>query len=545
MVIPDNKRKASDGDGGSAAPNDDGQQAKRARGADGAPKPKPALDLSVLAKAKKALEKQKELKEKLERMKQASSKAAAQAAAPSAMLPPGGVPGKPTTRLPPPLVVDDHGRQLGAASAVAPAPEKPPVNPLLAPVEESLEDQDPSHYDPFLGTKGARSLQRRPRSTLQFVEEGRFQKQADEVRLRAQFGDTYVRHLEERRQREQEEAAAAGGMDPNLIPLGVRAPPPGAAVEDAVPAVEWWDARILANKTSYGAAADGEDASLRVDRITHYIEHPVLLDPPAEAPPPPPQPLKLTKQEMKKLRTQRRLAREQEKQELIRQGLLEPPKPKVKISNLMRVLGAEAAADPTTIEAEVRKQMAERAAAHEDRNLARMLTPAERRQKKLNKLLDKREEDGGEPVVQVAVYKVGDLSTPQLKFKVEVNAKENHLTGTAVCVPGEFCVVVVEGGPKTLRRYEKLMLRRIDWNAGRGDDADDDGDDEMDRDGVGKEESKLPNYCHLVWTGVVKDRAFRGRFRTEEVRNVAAGRLILEDKGVGHYWDLAAAFVTE
>lgn len=41
---------------------------------------------------------------------------------------------------------------------------------------------------------------------------------------------------------------------------------------------------------------------------------------------------------------QRRVAREKEKQELVRQGLLEPPKPKVKISNLMRVLGAEATA---------------------------------------------------------------------------------------------------------------------------------------------------------------------------------------------------------
>lgn len=36
-----------------------------------------------------------------------------------------------------------------------------------------------------------------------------------------------------------------------------------------------------------------------------------------------------------------------------RQGLLEPPKPKVKITNLPRVMGVEAAADPTAIEAEV------------------------------------------------------------------------------------------------------------------------------------------------------------------------------------------------
>ena len=34
---------------------------------------------------------------------------------------------------------------------------------------------------------------------------------------------------------------------------------------------------------------------LREDRITSYVEHPVHIEPPAEAPPPPPQPLKLTK----------------------------------------------------------------------------------------------------------------------------------------------------------------------------------------------------------------------------------------------------------
>jgi U4/U6 small nuclear ribonucleoprotein PRP3 len=33
----------------------------------------------------------------------------------------------------------------------------------------------------------------------------------------------------------------------------------------------------------------------------------------------------------------------------------------------MRVLGAESAADPTAVEAEVRRQMAERQAAHDDR----------------------------------------------------------------------------------------------------------------------------------------------------------------------------------
>lgn len=66
-------------------------------------------------------------------------------------------------------------------------------------------------------------------------------------------------------------------------------------------------------------------------------------------------------QEQRKLRKQRREEREKEKQELIRQGLLEAPEPKVKISNLMRVLGEEATADPTAIEQKVQHQMRERA----------------------------------------------------------------------------------------------------------------------------------------------------------------------------------------
>lgn len=53
-------------------------------------------------------------------------------------------------------------------------------------------------------------------------------------------------------------------------------------------------------------------------QVTLYVEHPVPIQPPAEAPAPAPQPLKLTKKELKKLRTQRRQAREKEKQDLIR-----------------------------------------------------------------------------------------------------------------------------------------------------------------------------------------------------------------------------------
>ncbi len=50
----------------------------------------------------------------------------------------------------------------------------------------------------------------------------------------------------------------------------------------------------------------------------------------------------------------RRLEKEKEKQELMRQGLLPTPKPKVKLSTFHRSLGVEASADPTAVEAQVR-----------------------------------------------------------------------------------------------------------------------------------------------------------------------------------------------
>jgi U4/U6 small nuclear ribonucleoprotein PRP3 len=82
------------------------------------------------------------------------------------------------------------------------------------------------------------------------------------------------------------------------------------------------------------------------------------------------------------------MAREKERQELVRQGLLEPPKNKVKISNFMRVMGEQAVQDPTALEKQVRNEQQERELAHADRNLARKLTPAERREKKNKKLFE-------------------------------------------------------------------------------------------------------------------------------------------------------------
>ncbi|KAK4353678.1 hypothetical protein RND71_025872 [Anisodus tanguticus] len=211
---------------------------------------------------------------------------------------------------------------------------------------------------------------------------------------------------------------------------------------------------------------------------------------------------------------------------MIRQGLLEPPKPKVKMSNLMKVLGSEATQDPTKLEKEIRSAAAKREQAHIDRNIARKLTPDERREKKERKLFD-------DPNIAletiVSVYRINDLSHPQSRFKVDVNDQENRMTGCAVISEG-ISVVVVEGGKKSIKRNGKLMLRRIDWTAvvTKEDDEDED-------------EDKPLNKCVLVWQGTVAKSSFH-RFFVHECRTEAAACKVFVDAGVPHYWDLAVNF---
>jgi U4/U6 small nuclear ribonucleoprotein PRP3 len=353
-------------------------------------------------------------------------------------------------------------------------------------------------------------------------------------RLRLQFGDEKAEKMKSRAERERKHAAhmekleKEAAMDPNLVPVGERpSAARGASAArpiaplDEIPEVEWWDKEFLQNGT-YDDVTNG-NWHVNMDKFNVYVEHPVPIQPPLDAPAPAPQPLVLTKAEQKKLRTQRRVAREKEKQEMIKQGLIEPPKPKVKISNLMRVLKDEAVLDPTAIEREVREQMAEREQAHQDRNLARMLTPAERREKKMRKLLGS--DAAGE--VHMHVYRVEDMSNRKNRFKVDINAQENHLTGVGL-ITDDFSVIVVEGTSKAVRRYDKLMMRRIDWNASLNEH------DDMEVD----EHTK--NKCTRVWKGTSTTHALK-RFTFETLSSEAAARRYLTEVKLEHLWDAAFA----
>ncbi|KAL3732149.1 hypothetical protein ACJRO7_028911 [Eucalyptus globulus] len=426
--------------------------------------------------------------------------------------------------------IDEHGNLVNISKPSNLSTLKVNINKQKKDAFQILKpdlDVDPESnpfFDERMGINKTKLL-RPKRMSFQFVEEGKWSKEAEIMKLKSQFGEARAKE-QKAKQAQLAKAKSAPDINPNLIEVSERVITKEKP-KDMIPEIEWWDLPLL-RAGNYGEVIDGiiTDDKLKMDKITIYVEHPRPIEPPAEPAPPPPQPLKLTKKEQKKLRTQRRLAREKERQEMIRQGLIEPPKPKVKMSNLMKVLGSEATQDPTRLEKEIRAAAAEREQAHVDRNIARKLTPAERREKKERKLFD----DPNTVETIVSVYRVNDLSHKQTRFKVDVNAQENRLTGCAVLSDG-INVVVVEGGSKSIKRYGKLMLRRINWAAAVNDEDEEEDD----------KEDKPVNKCVLVWQGSIAKASFN-RFTVHECITEAAARKVFSDAGVGHYWDLAVNF---
>ena len=433
-----------------------------------------------------------------------------------------------------------------------------------------------AYFDPSLPAATAVRSKRQ----FKFIEQGAMVKKADKLRTKLEKdikrAGYAARHAESEKDLTSEEIAER-----------IKAP---------VPAVEWWDKYLLPTAKedakdntestpnepamkplgpiSLAEAVEKENYNLH--DISIYIEHPVPIKPPGEANEIV-LTMYLTKKEQKKLRRTTRKERLIEKQERVLLGLEEAPKPKVRIANMMRVLGEQASADPTKIEQQVRTEMAQRIANHEARNQERKLTKEQRLQKKIEKA-NKDLKKG----LFVFVYRITDLTNPRNKFKVEVNAKQLGLTG-CLLMWKDFNVVIVEGPSKSQRRYKKLLLQRIDWNETledskrRRDDNNPDNaenevnemdnediantklsmkrsnelndfDDDFDEDDIAHTQvsnqsngSTGPNRCALLWEGPLLKQNFQF-FRTENFQSEDQIRKFLNEHWSEHLWDAAIKF---
>uniref|UniRef100_A0AAY4AFL9 U4/U6 small nuclear ribonucleoprotein Prp3 n=1 Tax=Denticeps clupeoides TaxID=299321 RepID=A0AAY4AFL9_9TELE len=353
---------------------------------------------------------------------------------------------------PTPLILDELGRTVDASGKEVELTHRMPTLKanIRAVKREQFRQQlkerpsddleSTSYFDPRVFITPSQ----RAKKGFRFHERGRFEKIAQRIRTKSQL---------EKLQAEIAQAAKKTGIQASTK-LALIAPKKELGDAD-VPFMEWWDSYILPSHMDLTpeTVLDGMDFF----GVTNLVEHPAQLSPPVDSDKPVTLGVYLTKKEQKKLRRQTRREGQKEVQEKVRLGLMPPPEPKVRISNLMRVLGTEAVQDPTKVEAHVRAQMAKRQKAHEEANAARKLTAEQRKEKKVKKL--KEDLSHG---VHIAVYRIRNLTNPAKKFKVEANASQLYLTGTVV-LHKDVNIVVVEGGPKSQKKFKRLMLSRIKW----------------------------------------------------------------------------------
>uniref|UniRef100_A0A674NTC0 U4/U6 small nuclear ribonucleoprotein Prp3 n=1 Tax=Takifugu rubripes TaxID=31033 RepID=A0A674NTC0_TAKRU len=415
---------------------------------------------------------------------------------------------------PTPLILDDKGRTVDATGKEIELTHRMPT--LKANIravkreqfrqqlkEKPGEDLESTSY---FDNRVTLNQAQRPRKGFKFHEQGRFEKIAQRIRTKAQL---------ERLQNEISQAAKKTGIHASTK-LALIAPK--KEIEDGeIPNVEWWDSFIL---PSYINLAETNFDEVELFGVTNLVEHPAQIRPPVDTNKQVTLGVYLTKKEQKKLRRQTRREAQKEVQEKVRLGLMPPPEPKVRISNLMRVLGTEAVQDPTKVEAHVRAQMAKRQKAHEEANAARKLTAEQRKEKKVKKIKEDLS-DG----VHIAVYRIRNLQNPAKKFKVEANANQLYLSGTVV-LHKDVNLVVVEGGPKSQKKFKRLMLHRIEWveHSSKRDDNDDD--------------TKRNNKCWLVWEGTAKERSY-GDMKFKQCPTESMAREHFKKHGTEHYWDLA------
>ena len=164
------------------------------------------------------------------------------------------------------------------------------------------------------------------------------------------------------------------------------------------------------------------------------------------------------------------------------------------------------------------------------------------------------------------IYGAGEAARPAPShlFGPQSALGPGSMVGTAGATPG-LALVVVEGGNKALKRFIKLMMRRIKWS---GNDEHTDGESNSHMtssqhryvdntrahncEGSGmipndEIQSRLVetaggvsmegNFCDLVWVATVAKRSF-STFKFQSVKSARAARKVMGMKGVAHYWDM-------
>jgi U4/U6 small nuclear ribonucleoprotein PRP3 len=296
-----------------------------------------------------------------------------------------------------------------------------------------------------------------------------------------------------------------------------------AYVIPAPPEFEWWD----------------EDLQSGIENnpnITALVLHPIPIEAAQEkyiaikA-----KPLMLTKKEQKKMRRLRRQKENKEQQAMVRLGMVPVPEPKITHSNVMKVYGELAVKDPTRVEQMVNAQVTERKEKHEEDNSSRQLTDEQRREK-----IKRKARENAAMGLTMSVFKI-DLPNEKLlgkhRYKIDINAKQaNDLTGLCLVAPS-FAICIVEAGEHSTRKYQKLMIDRMQWKAIL------DGNGEINLE-VERDEDDKDTTCTMLWQGQVRDRKFKKWGSIREAETDTQAKEVLKKAKMENFWTLAKSTTT-
>lgn len=371
-------------------------------------------------------------------------------------------------------------------------------NPLKRKVRSSF---DPTSINPYLDTSTIGGNRKKSRG-LQFNEKGKYVEQGNILREKIEL--------------EQQEQAKLKLLQEKGL-LADEEKGEWAYKHEKPPSLEWWDS-FYVNGHNYDLIDDEKNiiTDNETSPITIYIQHPIFLDAPNDKHLPQDKALYLTKKEMKRKRKNERQERFKHQQERIRLGLDAPPPPKVKLSNLMNVLTNEMIKDPTAIERKVKKDIEHRYKQHMKANEERKLT----KEQKYEKIHEKHQQDLSLGYHR-NVYRIDKLIDKQHFFKVDVNAKELELNGICL-VHDKMTLLVIEGGAKTLAKYDKVM-NRIKWTKSNNEAID-----------------LSNNKSTLIWSGQIKDLQFK-KWSIINVRNDDDLYSILNRFKIENYWRQASS----
>ena len=311
-------------------------------------------------------------------------------------------------------------------------------------------------------------------------------------------------------------------------------------LDHEVPSIEWWDDLVQTDPSS----------------ISHLVEHPVpLMGIKAKVPK---QVVTqnveamLTEEERRKLRKLRNQQKVQEFQDKIKMGLIPPPPPKIKMKNLMRVLGSEQVAEPSAIEQSVRAQVEQRLTEHIRRNEERKLTPEARKEKNIAKWTKSIDNNHR---IHISVFLVFKQINNKIKFKINKSGEELHLGGFFLhcTIPRESktddktsasfypSLIVAEGSQKSVKRFDRILLKRINWtNSEQTNEDIDDVDDEEDEEDNESQVSGGGGVCRRIFRGIeTSDCPTRlKRWSYLHVRDLATATSFLTEKNSMTYWDM-------